>query len=58
MTDSGRGGTKPAPPGAGIGLQECRRAARLLYGARQSLDRGRDGDEGYRVRLTLPVERA
>ena len=58
VTDSGRGGTKPAPPGAGIGLRNVTERLRLLYGARQSLDRSAAVDEGYRVRLTLPVERA
>ena len=63
VTDSGRVGGKPTPPGAGIGLRNVGERLRLLYGARQSLDRGPTdpsaslGTGGYRVRLTLPVER-
>jgi LytS/YehU family sensor histidine kinase len=57
VTDSGGSANKPIPPGAGIGLRNVGERLQLLYGARQSLDKGPSEDGGYQVRLTLPVER-
>ena len=56
VTDAGTG-AKPTAPGAGIGLRHIAARLDLLYGGQGSLASGPLAEGGYRVRITLPVER-
>jgi two-component system, LytTR family, sensor kinase len=56
VTDNGTGSGPPAA-GAGIGLRHIAERLRLLYGGEAALVHGALPAGGYRVRLTLPVER-
>ena len=57
VIDSGRRTDLPAP-GAGIGLKNVGQRLRLIYGEAQSLERGREADGSFHVKLTLPLDRA
>jgi len=56
VTDTGAGSTSAAP-GSGIGLRHVAERLALLYGEAGSLTRGPLAGSGYRVRISLPVER-
>ena len=57
VTDSGRR-SRLSAPGAGIGLKNVGQRLRLIYGDAQSLERGREADGSFHVKLTLPLEGA
>ena len=56
VRDSGSGANQPAA-GAGIGLRHVGERLRLLYGGEAGLEHGRLAEGGYRVVLTMPLER-
>ena len=56
VTDDGTG-RSGSSKGAGIGLRQIGERLRLLYGDQGVLDHGRISSGGYRVQLSMPLER-
>ena len=57
IDDGPAAGAKPPEPGSGVGLQNTRARLSVLYGARAVMSAGPRPDNGFEVRIRLPLER-